>query len=185
MRFTDASLTEPLFGAGCQPGVLSKKKIPLWRFTVRMTASLRMTETTPLTRTRFRFRNSSTHGWKGKNARTRDQRRKLRLVEGRRYPYGIVERSGQGELCRINVGSEPRYIRSSQMAETPLVYTIIGNRTTITISASFDRDCAGWKDLLVHYFIKDFVMASLPLWFWESHMKHCGWGRQRLMLPVW
>ncbi|XTI87319.1 hypothetical protein V2W45_1467900 [Cenococcum geophilum] len=29
--YTDASLTEPLFGAGCQPGVPSKKKIPLWR----------------------------------------------------------------------------------------------------------------------------------------------------------
>ena len=51
-----------------------------------------------------------------------------------------VESSSQeGELCRINVAIEPQYIQSSQTAKTPLVYTLKGNKTTITISASSDR----------------------------------------------
>ena len=33
---------------------------------------------------------------------------------------------------------KPQYIQSSEIAETPLIYTLIGNRTTIAISASFD-----------------------------------------------
>ena len=47
-----------------------------------------------------------------------------------------VERTsqeGEGELCRIDVGS------SSQMVETPLIYTHIGNTTTVAINGSSDN----------------------------------------------
>ena len=36
---------------------------------------------------------------------------------------------------------KPQYIQSSEIAETLLIYTHIGNRTTIATSASFDTYC--------------------------------------------